>query len=569
MTLSTYEKAKRPEKKTDNSSCSSFEVSELLAPQQPTLEHGNFSYNFCDLPLTDPTPVATERRALIGQLGTSGGGKALDSKTRNRMENDFGCNLGSVRVHTDSYATNLTGALNAKATCYGQDIYFGKNQYSPNTQEGTNLLKHELNHYQQQTQTGTKLIQNQLQSDETADTVNVANTVNVNAERDVFAKTLGEQFGFDDITIGIMMKVYDKIRITHPNSPERDIGWQFFRAMSKFDYSNSIFSLNWNALAGSLGKETSWSTEKTVRKENRNYFLNLGLTDTEYNRLSGMIALQHAIVSDPKKYDPMTVSQDPDLNESIEKMGRRLDLSGPRCREVYEEPEEYEDDDMCDEHYGLSYTGFHVLYFEYWNRFHGKGDFAHMAFVIAAHLVDEKEKGVLEKYAPLTCGTVWAGHEGRKDIAGSGGDTTVPGDWRISKCRGWGETAVGPDDYIADLDGVNIAKRISGGASIMQAMNSYYGDLEKNDVARVTHFLINVPDSFLSAETMETIRIDYPDIYRDILNTRYKNIEETILRKAGVKNMGELKDKWPDSWNFLINLQNRNHTMIDYRASKP
>ena len=87
---------------------------------------------------------------MVSQLGNSNGGEALDTKTKTRMENDLGYNFGSVRVHTDNYAVDLTNALNAKATCYGQDIYFGKSQYNPNTQEGTNLLKHELNHYQQQ-----------------------------------------------------------------------------------------------------------------------------------------------------------------------------------------------------------------------------------------------------------------------------------------------------------------------------------------------------------------------------------------------------------------------------------
>jgi len=158
--LSAYKKAKHPDKKADHRGCSSYEVSELLTPQQIHLEQGHFTHNFCDLPINDPTALISEKQTLISRLGNSDG-KTLDSKTRNRMENDFGYNFGSVRVHTDNYATNLTGALNAKATCYGQDIYFGKNQFAPNTQEGADLLKHELTHYQQQTQTGTKKIQNQ------------------------------------------------------------------------------------------------------------------------------------------------------------------------------------------------------------------------------------------------------------------------------------------------------------------------------------------------------------------------------------------------------------------------
>jgi len=175
--LNTYEKAKQPDKKADSSGCSSFTVSELMKPQQSTPEYGRYAYNFCDLPINDPTAVASERKALIGRLGTSGGGEALDSKTRARMETDFGYNFGSVRVHTDNYAVNLTGALNAKATCYGQDIYFGKNHFAPNTQKGTDLLRHELGHFQQQNQLGTKIIQNQEEAKDSQKSSNHASYV--------------------------------------------------------------------------------------------------------------------------------------------------------------------------------------------------------------------------------------------------------------------------------------------------------------------------------------------------------------------------------------------------------
>ena len=165
--MSTYdEKQNCLTKKAEKNNCNTYEVATKEVTPQPhnlkyqEMEHGRHLYNFRDLNIHNPTTTKSEG-ALISQLGRSNDGKALDNKTRTNMENDLGYNFGPIRIHTDNYATDLTKTLNAKATCYGQDIYFGKNQYNPNTKEGTNLLKHELNHYQQQNTTGTKMIQNQ------------------------------------------------------------------------------------------------------------------------------------------------------------------------------------------------------------------------------------------------------------------------------------------------------------------------------------------------------------------------------------------------------------------------
>jgi len=170
--LGIYKKQSALIKESGNNDCSSYSVSELVKPQPQTSVNyaetepiGRNTYNFSEISSYDPASEKSEMGVLMGNLGCSSGGVALDGKTRGRMENDFGYNFGSVRVHTDSYAVNLTNALNANATCYGQDIYFGKNKFVPNTQEGTNLLKHELTHYQQQTQTGTKKIQNSSNSE--------------------------------------------------------------------------------------------------------------------------------------------------------------------------------------------------------------------------------------------------------------------------------------------------------------------------------------------------------------------------------------------------------------------
>ena len=162
--VSTYEKQGLLTKKAENNHCSTYKITKTTNNTKNTEPTTNYLYNFSE---TNTHPNNPENANLINQLDTPNKGEALDSQTRVNMENDLNYNFRPIQIHTDTYATNLTNALNANATCYGHNIYFAKNQYNPNTKQGTNLLKHELNHYQQQTQTGTKQIQNQdkLESD--------------------------------------------------------------------------------------------------------------------------------------------------------------------------------------------------------------------------------------------------------------------------------------------------------------------------------------------------------------------------------------------------------------------
>lgn len=66
------------------------------------------------------------------------------------FEPRFGQNLGQVRVHSNSQATNVARTLNAQAFTIGQDIYFESGRYQPNTTQGKQLLAHELVHTVQQ-----------------------------------------------------------------------------------------------------------------------------------------------------------------------------------------------------------------------------------------------------------------------------------------------------------------------------------------------------------------------------------------------------------------------------------
>jgi hypothetical protein len=91
--------------------------------------------------------AGTESR--LKSLG--GSGKPLSKELRSFMEPRFGANFNSVRVHTGSKAAQISRQINAKAFTHGQDIYFGVGMYQPETDNGKQLLAHELTHVVQQT----------------------------------------------------------------------------------------------------------------------------------------------------------------------------------------------------------------------------------------------------------------------------------------------------------------------------------------------------------------------------------------------------------------------------------
>lgn len=94
------------------------------------------------------TEVAPEVEEAI--QAARGGGQALDSAVRARMEPAFGADFGGVRVHTGSQADALNRQLSARAFTTGQDIFFKQGEYNPGSSKGRELLAHELTHVVQQ-----------------------------------------------------------------------------------------------------------------------------------------------------------------------------------------------------------------------------------------------------------------------------------------------------------------------------------------------------------------------------------------------------------------------------------
>ncbi len=73
-------------------------------------------------------------------------GQELPESTRRKMETSFGEDLKGVKIHRDQAAAKSASVLQAKAYTRGNDVYFGKGQYSPESLKGLEILAHELTH---------------------------------------------------------------------------------------------------------------------------------------------------------------------------------------------------------------------------------------------------------------------------------------------------------------------------------------------------------------------------------------------------------------------------------------
>jgi hypothetical protein len=86
-----------------------------------------------------------------------GGGTPLDDEVKSFMEPRFGTDFSGVRIHTGGDAVSMNKELHAQAFAHGSDIYFNEGKYNPGSNEGKQLLAHELTHVVQQT--GVKKLQ--------------------------------------------------------------------------------------------------------------------------------------------------------------------------------------------------------------------------------------------------------------------------------------------------------------------------------------------------------------------------------------------------------------------------
>ncbi|QWW71203.1 DUF4157 domain-containing protein [Rhizobium sp. WYJ-E13] len=101
------------------------------------------------------TPIQRAARpaappVLTTAISPAGGGAPLPASVRSFMEPRFGANFGNVRIHTGNAAAEQSASLNAHAFTVGQHVFFGRNQFQPESSSGRELIAHELTHTIQQ-----------------------------------------------------------------------------------------------------------------------------------------------------------------------------------------------------------------------------------------------------------------------------------------------------------------------------------------------------------------------------------------------------------------------------------
>ncbi|MEY2497294.1 MAG: hypothetical protein QOD12_850 [Verrucomicrobiota bacterium] len=77
-------------------------------------------------------------------------GAPLPLGVRRFMEPRFRADFSKVKVHTGDKAAKLNRQLSAQAFAVGNDLFFGKDKFQPDTRDGKELIAHELTHTIQQ-----------------------------------------------------------------------------------------------------------------------------------------------------------------------------------------------------------------------------------------------------------------------------------------------------------------------------------------------------------------------------------------------------------------------------------
>jgi hypothetical protein len=134
---------------------SELKLADLNTGQTPVQKKPIFESNGeeKDDPLQKKTDTgsSSQTTSVESSLKSSAGkGADLPPATRDEMESSIGSDFSDVKIHDDSNAQSMSDALRAQAFTHGSDIYFSKGKYDPASEEGKELLAHELTHVVQQ-----------------------------------------------------------------------------------------------------------------------------------------------------------------------------------------------------------------------------------------------------------------------------------------------------------------------------------------------------------------------------------------------------------------------------------
>ncbi len=270
--------------------------------------------------------------------------------------------------------------------------------------------------------------------------------VNATTEEKTFMANLMTQYGFDAETAQIILEVKRGIDKEFPKLSQNERDYLLLRIIGSVSYgevNGTKDEILWNTTAGDLATyfyhEKSTASGNSIYRVGMSYeeiMAKLGISAEDSETLYKNLTLQHGLSG--------------------------ADLTGENLLKYAEGTvRDYKDNK------GIDITVDEVLAgIETMNH---KADFTHQSITMATHLRPSTY--------PLINGQV-------EDLAGWEGDTT-----RNANDR---DPSIGIDDYLADLDAVNLTSRMSSGQSYMTALNSYQSELSAGKTTREAEFKQNI-----------------------------------------------------------------------------
>jgi outer membrane protein OmpA-like peptidoglycan-associated protein len=93
--------------------------------------------------------------APLASDGSRAPTQPLDATTRDVMGSRFQHDFSAVCVHADARAADMARSAGARAYTIGSDVVFGAGEYQPHSEQGRQLIAHELAHVVQQARGGS------------------------------------------------------------------------------------------------------------------------------------------------------------------------------------------------------------------------------------------------------------------------------------------------------------------------------------------------------------------------------------------------------------------------------
>jgi hypothetical protein len=320
--------------------------------------------------------------------------------------------------------------------------------------------------------------------------------------------TLAE-FGFEAREIRLMHELMDRIDAVYADKSTRERDAIYTKLIGSMTYNSNA----WQLTIGSVVTNTE------------DIIINvLGMSAEDYDFLRYKVRVQNQIAGD--RYSEMIYDdQDPPYLSDYKK--------------IYEE---VTGDKISDDQ-------FRVYWKNQYSSMSGKGDFAHLSIIMATYLYsDYKDLSIVGKIVSALVAIEKGGSDKLHELAGWLGDSTIPaGKMRLP--------VFGGDDYIADLDSLNIYVKMRDNPEITysEAFHEYYTSLA-NGENRVEMFLQHTSMEHIKYEIQS--RLDFE--YNAYSYTKHEIEDYDYI------DMEKLRSVAPDTYNFIRSLEEKDNTMIDY-----